>query len=72
MTRDSHWLERLKTQWQYIRQVVVDPRETSEWFNELREDGSSIGKPIVEEWKCPYHNGRMCLRLMEAGLQETL
>jgi mannobiose 2-epimerase len=72
MTRDSHWLERLKTQWQYIRKVVVDPRENSEWFNELREDGSSIGKPIVEEWKCPYHNGRMCLRLMEAGLPETL
>ena len=72
MTRDSHWLERLKTQWQYIRQVVVDPRETSEWFNELREDGSSIGKPMVEEWKCPYHNGRMCLRLIAAGLPESI
>ena len=23
------------------------------------------GKPIVEPWKCPYHNGRMCLRMIE-------
>ena len=28
------------------------------------EDGSLTERPMVEEWKCPYHNGRMCLRLM--------
>ncbi len=72
MTRDPLWLERLRTQWQYIRQIVIDPRVNSEWFNELREDGSSIGKPLVEEWKCPYHNGRMCLRLIAAGLPESI
>ena len=72
MTRDPLWLERLRTQWQYIRQIVIDPRVNSEWFNELREDGSSIGKPMVEEWKCPYHNGRMCLRLIAAGLPESI
>ena len=36
-----------------------------------REDGTLIEeKPMVEEWKCPYHNGRMCLRLMNAELGE--
>ena len=43
-----------------------------EILNELSEDGASIGKPLVEEWKCPYHNGRMCLRLMSADLPESL
>ena len=52
--------------------MTVDPREGSEWFNELREDGSSLGKPMVEEWKCPYHNGRMCLRLIGGGLPGIL
>ena len=68
MTGDPAWLERMKTQWNYITRTTVDPREGSEWFNELREDGTSIRKPMVEEWKCPYHNGRMCLRLTGAAL----
>ena len=72
MTGDPAWLERMKTQWKYISSMTVDSREGSEWFNELREDGTLIDeKPMIEEWKCPYHNGRMCLRLMQAGLPET-
>ena len=70
MTKNPEWLERMRTQWRYIREVTADPREGSEWFNELREDGTSLGKPMVEEWKCPYHNGRMCLRLMDAEIPE--
>ena len=27
-------------------------------------DTRSAHKPIVEPWKCPYHNGRMCMELM--------
>jgi len=69
MTKDPVWIRRMRTQWDYILRAVVDSREGGEWFNELREDGSLIGeKPMVEEWKCPYHNGRMCLRLLEADL----
>ena len=72
-TKDPAWLKRMRTQWEYILRTTVDPREGSEWFNELREDGSLIGdKPMVDEWKCPYHNGRMCLRLMQAALPEDL
>ena len=71
MTKDPVWAERMKAQWAYIRGTVVDPREGSEWFNELREDGSLIeDKPMVDEWKCPYHNGRMCLKLLKAELPE--
>lgn len=72
-TKDPAWLKRMRIQWDYIRRATVDAREGSEWFNELREDGSLVGeKPLVDEWKCPYHNGRMCLRLMEAELPEDL
>ncbi len=27
-----------------------------------------ICKPIVEPWKCPYHNGRMCMEIMRRNL----
>ena len=70
MTKDPVWLERLKTQWDYVRRVIVDPRDRGEWYNSVSEDGTPLPKPMVEEWKCPYHNGRMCLRLIGAELPE--
>ena len=72
-TKDPVWLKRMRIQWDYIRKTTVDSREGGEWFNELREDGTLVEeKPMVEEWKCPYHNGRMCLRLMQAELPEDV
>ncbi len=52
-------------QWKFIKEYVIDRREGSEWYWEVNADGAPIeGKPIVEPWKCPYHNGRMCLEVM--------
>ena len=72
-TGDPVWTGRMQTQWKYICEVTIDPREGSEWFNELLEDGTLLEeKPIVEEWKCPYHNGRMCLQLIQADLPDEV
>lgn len=62
---DPVWLKRAQAQWAYVRQCIVDPRPHAEWYWSTDEHGVPTAKPIVEEWKCPYHNGRMCLRLME-------
>lgn len=52
--------------WEFIKEHVVDQRSGSEWFWEVRADGAPIeGRPIVEPWKCPYHNGRMCIEVMK-------
>ena len=49
----------------FIQEKLVDTRPKSEWFWCLDADGVPIpGKPIVEPWKCPYHNGRMCMELI--------
>lgn len=59
------YLEAAEAQWQFINEYVVDKREGSEWFGYLNEDGSPVeGREIVEPWKCPYHNGRMCIELI--------
>ena len=51
--------------WLYITEKVEDHRPGGEWFWRLDENGEpDRNKPIVEPWKCPYHNGRMCLELM--------
>lgn len=51
--------------WQYITEHFVDRRPGGEWFWCLDDQARpSDRRPIVEPWKCPYHNGRMCLELM--------
>jgi len=63
-TGDKSIIDQMEQEWQFIQQQLVDPREGSEWYWCLSEQGEPEHKPIVEPWKCPYHNGRMCLELM--------
>lgn len=48
----------------FILDKMVDTRSGSEWFWQTDKYGTPAHKPIVELWKCPYHNGRMCMELM--------
>lgn len=66
-TRDEKFREAYLSQWRYIRDVLTDKREGSEWFWSVSEDGKPSHKPIVEPWKCPYHNGRMCLEILKSA-----
>ena len=68
LTKDRAWTDRLLTQWAAIGRMIVDKRPGGEWLWSVTEDGKMTERPMVEQWKCPYHNGRMCLRLMEADL----
>lgn len=52
--------------WHFIKEYMVDSREGSEWYWRTDESGRpDQDKPIVEPWKCPYHNGRMCMEIMK-------
>jgi mannobiose 2-epimerase len=51
--------------WEYIKEYIWDKREGGEWFWKVDDNGKPSGDmPIVEPWKCPYHNGRMCLEVI--------
>ena len=53
-------------QWEFIKKCVIDKRNGSEWFWRVDVNGKpDEEKPIVEQWKCPYHNGRMCFEVMK-------
>ncbi|MBR4581770.1 MAG: AGE family epimerase/isomerase [Lachnospiraceae bacterium] len=59
------YLQAAKTVWEYVRDHIVDKRPGSEWLSEVDKENVPFSKkPIVEEWKCPYHNGRMCLEVL--------
>ena len=59
------YLEAAEGIWKYICRKLIDKRNGSEWFWAADEDGNPVRKPIVEPWKCPYHNGRMCFEVIK-------
>lgn len=64
------YLEAVKHVWEYIKTYVIDQRESAlpgrEWYWLLDKEGKPYThKPVVEPWKCPYHNGRMCMEVMK-------
>ena len=64
------YLEAAKSTWTFIKEKVIDKRAGSEWLSEVTKDGMPItDKPILEPWKCPYHNGRMCFEVIKRGIE---
>ena len=56
--------------WDYTRHQLID-YEQGEWFWGRHDDGSvNRDDDKAGFWKCPYHNSRMCLELMERDLPE--
>jgi len=66
-TKDGRYLDAARAEWTCIKAHFIDKRPGAEWISEFRKDWTSIGKPIAEPWKGPYHNGRMCLLAIEKG-----
>lgn len=68
-TKDEAFLDLASQLWEYIKHNMLDLRQGSEWFWRVDETGKPDEMaPIVEPWKCPYHNGRMCLEVIRRGI----
>lgn len=63
--KEDKWFAAAEEVWEYIKLYLIDKREGSEWYWAVDKNGKPIEKPIVEPWKCPYHNGRMCMEVMK-------
>ena len=51
--------------WQYIKDNLID-YEAGEWYWSRHPDGTlNLDDDKAGFWKCPYHNGRMCLEIIE-------
>ena len=66
LTGEEKYLEASRRSWSFIERFMID-REDGEWFGSVDREGRPIGggHGKVNAWKCPYHNGRACLEMME-------
>jgi len=62
---DEEAYERAVRCWQYIKDQLID-WENGEWHWSRHPDGTlNLVDDKAGFWKCPYHNGRMCLEIIE-------
>lgn len=51
--------------WEFIKKYLVDYKN-GEWHWSVRADGTlNTSDDKAGFWKCPYHNGRMCMEIIE-------
>ncbi|MNS97491.1 Cellobiose 2-epimerase [compost metagenome] len=64
-TQDPRFLELADNLWIYIKNNLIDERTGGEWYWSIEPDGTPTPREINGAWKCPYHNSRFCLEIME-------
>jgi mannobiose 2-epimerase len=58
-------LEGARHSWEYIRDHLLD-RSGGEWWWSAYPDGRiNLAEDKAGPWKCPYHNGRMCMEVLD-------
>lgn len=51
--------------WEFIKEHLLD-RKNGEWYWSIKANGKVNHKDDKAGfWKCPYHNGRMCMEIVE-------
>jgi len=65
LTGQPHFLKAAQRSWEFIDKYIVD-HQHGEWFWRVSKSGVPSDEQYkVDPWKCPYHNGRACIEVME-------
>jgi len=64
ISKDETFLHHFNKIWNYTTTQIID-KVNGEWYWGRKEDGSLMaGEDKAGLWKCPYHNSRACLELL--------
>jgi cellobiose epimerase len=64
LTGNPKYLDYSINNWNYIKKHLVDTKNGG-WFTSVNDAGIAGRGDKGGFWVCPYHNGRMCLEVME-------
>lgn len=60
---EQEYLDIVFKNWDFTKTHIID-KENGEWFWGVLSDYSKMKKDKAGFWKCPYHNGRACIELI--------
>jgi cellobiose epimerase len=61
----KEFMDRSNAAWDFIKQNIID-RKNGEWFWSVNKDlHPNLREDKAGFWKCPYHDSRMCLEIIE-------
>ena len=64
LTGNQQYLDNSMKCWTYTKEHFVDVKNGG-WFSSVTETGEPGRGDKAGFWVCPYHNGRMCMEVME-------
>ncbi|GIO52043.1 AGE family epimerase/isomerase [Paenibacillus cineris] len=64
-TGDTRFLDLIDRMWTYTKTHIIDSRGGGEWYWSVQADGQPDRREIAGPWKCPYHNSRFCIEMIE-------
>ena len=64
LTGNELYLDKAVNCWNYIKRHFID-RNNGGWYSSVTDTGEPGRGDKAGFWICPYHNGRMCLEVIE-------
>jgi len=61
---DENYFKIFENNWNFVKKHILDTKN-GEWIWGINADYSKIEKDKAGFWKCPYHNSRACLEIMD-------
>lgn len=59
------YLDRVLANWQYIKENIIDHQHREWYWGRYANNQIMPGQDKAGLWKCPYHNSRACMELIQ-------
>ena len=66
LSKEEKYLKASLSTWEFIKKYIID-KKNGEWYHSVSKDDHKVYSQEFKTgpWKCPYHNSRMCLEIIE-------